>query len=124
MPFLSTIRESLNFFQIGTPERIILDYLLAEGVGRNNAKPWRNIESELSRHGFDWNIQKFQQGLLKASREGDMYIGSNDHLPFRGYFIIADQEDANLMAKWYKKRIDAEQSRLDNLNSLIQKEWS
>jgi hypothetical protein len=123
MPFLTAIRRSLPAYPPGTPERIILDFLLANGIGRANAKPWSTIEAELRRHGFVWRLQQFQQGLLKDSREGDMYIGSNDHAPYKGYFIIADQDDATLMAEWYQKRIATEQARLNNLNALIAAEW-
>ena len=123
MPFLSSVQESVIHYTEGTPERIILDYLLAHGVGRANAQPWSAIEAELSRYGFEWRLQTFQQGLLKASREGDMYIGSNDHGEYRGYFIIADRKDAELMADWYKRRISVEQSRLDNLTNLMQLEF-
>ena len=123
MPFLTAIQNSLNNYLAGTPERIILDFLLANGVGRINAQPWSAIQTELANHGFDWRLQTFQQGLLKASRVGDMYIGSNDHAPYRGYFIIAEREDAELMADWYRRRMAAEQARLDNLEALIQNEW-
>jgi len=123
MPFVDAIRQSLSHYPVGTPERIILDFLLENGVGRANAQPWAAIEAELMRHGFDWRIQKFQQGLLKTSREGDMYIGSNDRLPYRGYFIISEPGDANLMAEWYRKRMATEQARLDNLTGLINQQW-
>ncbi len=52
-----------------------------------------------------------------------MYIGSNDHGPFKGYFIISERADANLMAEWYRKRMATEQSRLDNLEGLINQQW-
>jgi|GEM_PF-1629526 len=123
MPFIDAIHQSLGHYPAGTPERIILDFLLANGVGRANAQPWASISAELNRHGFDWRLQKFQQGLLKVSREGDMYIGSNDHGPFKGYFIISERADANLMAEWYRKRMATEQSRLDNLEGLINQQW-
>lgn len=123
MPFLASIQNALNNYTVGTPERIILDFLLANGVGRANAQPWRAIQQELADHGFDWRLQTFQQGLLKQTREGDMYIGSNDHLPYRGFFLIADREDAELMAEWYRRRMAAEQTRLDNLQVLIDQQW-
>lgn len=123
MPFLDAIRQDVVHYPEGSPERLILEYLLEHGVGRAHAQPWEAIRDHLERHGFDWRLQTFQQGLLKASREGDMYIGSNDHLPFRGYFIIAEREDAELMAEWYRRRIRREQAHLDSLYGLIAQQW-
>ncbi len=123
MPFLQDVQQSVAHFPQGSPERLILEYLLQHGVGRANAQPWAEIQAHLHQHGFDWRLQKFQQGLLKASREGDMYIGSNDHLPYRGYFIIADREDAELMAEWYQRRIATEQARLNHLTQLMNVQW-
>jgi len=123
MAFLSSVQQWIAKYVPGSPERIILEFLQRNGAGRQNAQPWAAIEAELSRHGYDWRLQTFQQGLLKQSREAELYIGSNDHGEFRGYFLIADQEDAELMANWYRRRIAVEQTRLDNLEALIQQEW-
>lgn len=123
MPFLQTIQQRVAGYPVGSPERVILEFLLQNGVGRANAQPWQVIERHLRRHGFDWRVQTFQQGLLKDSREGEMYIGSNVHPPYRGYFIIADRQDAELMADWYQRRIAREQEHLDHLNQLIHQQW-
>jgi len=52
-----------------------------------------------------------------------MYIGSNDHQPYRGYFVIAEREDAELMADWYQRRMAREQEHLGHLNQLIVQQW-
>src|SRR2546427_11622172 len=73
MPFLHAIQQRLNQYAPGTAERLILDFLLRYGVGRHNAQPWGAIEVHLQKHGIQIRLQTFQQGLLKESREGDMY---------------------------------------------------
>jgi len=123
MPFLQSVQQQVAQYPAGSPERLILDFLLQNGVGRANAQPWLVIEDHLRQKGFDWRVQTFQQGLLKDSREGDMYIGSNDHPPYSGYFIIAEREDAKLMADWYQRRIAREREHLDHLNRLIVQQW-
>lgn len=123
MPFLESIRQRVATYPPGSAERLILDYLLQNAVGRADARPWSAIEAHLQQHGLEVRLQTFQQGLLKNSREGDMYIGSNDHNPYRGYFIIAERQDAELMAQWYNRRIATEQERLNHLTQLINQQW-
>jgi hypothetical protein len=123
MPFLQDVQQTVVHYPQGSPERLILEFLLQHGVGRANAQPWVAIEAHLQRHGVNWRLQTFQQGLLKDSREGDMYIGSNDHEPYCGYFIIVDREDAQLMADWYQRRITTEQTRLEHLTHLMNIQW-
>jgi len=123
MPFIAEIETWIRAYPSGSPERIILEFLRENAVGRSNAHPWSLIQAELKRHGYEWRLQDFQQGVLKASREGDLYIGSNDHGEFRGYFLIADREDAELMANWYQKRMETERKRLENLQALMDAEW-
>ena len=123
MSFVSATENLLSHYPEDAPERILLTYLLNNAVGRENAKPWRIIEGVLAQNGHDWRVQKFQQGLLKKSREGQAYIASNDHGEFRGYFIIDERADAELMADWYRERIATEQQRLDHLEGLILDEW-
>jgi hypothetical protein len=123
MPFLQSIQQRVATYPPGSPERLILDFLLQNGVGRAHAQPWEAIQDHLRQHGFNWRVQTFQQGLLKESREGDMYIGSNDHLPYRGYFIIAEREDAHLMSEWYERRIAKEREHLDRLTQLTNQQW-
>ena len=64
-----------------------------------------------------------KQGLLKQSRTGEVFIGSNDHEPCKGYFLIQDKEDAEVMKRWYEKRIGIEQGHLDHLKRLILSSW-
>jgi len=61
--------------------------------------------------------QTFQQGILKRTRECDLFIGSNDHGIAKGYFLIQDQADAEIMRDWYAKRINVEVARLKNLRA-------
>jgi hypothetical protein len=123
MPFLDSVRQRINQYAPGSAERLILEFLLQHGVGRHNAQPWGTIEAHLQGQGLQVRLQTFQQGLLKESREGDMYIGSNDHEPSRGYFIIADRGDADLMAQWYQRRIATEHARLQHLTDLMNQQW-
>jgi hypothetical protein len=80
----------------GKPEAIILSHLLRHAVGRNSAKPWVNIEAELHRHGVSLTKQGFQQGILRRTRAGDIFIGSYDRDGMAGYFIIDSVDDARL----------------------------
>lgn len=123
MPFIDSIRENIGNYPPGSVNRIVLDYLLENAVGRVNARGWPAIDAHLRSHGIEIRQQTFQYGLIKASREGDMYIGSYDKNPCRGYFIIADQEDAELMASWYEARIQRETQHLDHLRELIVEQW-
>lgn len=124
MPFVSEINRWVSRYSEGTPERIVLEFLRDHGVGRNNAQPWWRISEILEGHGFSWRIQNFQQGLLRETREGDLYIGSNDHGRSRGYFLVADEEDADLVADWYRRRIAKEQERLQRIEDLVDQEWN
>lgn len=121
--FIESIKKHVASLPDGMPEKILLDFLLANCVGHTNAKPWDVIDRHLQRHGIHWRAQDFQQGLLKQSREGPMYIGSNDHGDSRGYFLIESPEDAEVMAAWYRKRIATEQQRLNHLMVLREVQW-
>ena len=115
MPFVAAARARVANLPKGSEERIILEFLLNNGVGRANAQPWNQIEAHLAAHGITMSQQKFQQGLLKETRENDIFIGSNDHGHARGYFLIEDISDAEMMRDWYTRRMRVEKSRLDNL---------
>jgi hypothetical protein len=119
MPFLDEAKLHVQKLPVGSVERCILAFLLANAVGRHNAVTWPTIEKHLQRHGHSIRQQTFQQGLLKQSREGSVFIGSNDHGEGRGYFLIQDREDAEVMRVWYLRRIQVEQGHLDQLDHLI-----
>jgi hypothetical protein len=123
MPFLNSIQTHVQTLQMGSAERLILEFLLQNAVGRHNAQPWSALDTHLRHHGVNIRQQTFQQGLLKKSREGEMFIGSNDHGVGRGYFLIQDREDAEIIRQWYLRRIQVEQGHLDQLKTLIQQQW-
>jgi hypothetical protein len=123
MPFLNSIQTHVQTLQSGSTERLILEFLLQNAVGRHNAQPWSALDTHLRHHGVSIRQQTFQQGLLKKSREGEMFIGSNDHGVGRGYFLIKDREDAEIIRQWYLRRIQVEHGHLDQLETLIQQQW-
>ncbi len=123
MAFLDSAQKYVSTLQSGSKERFILEFLLNNAVGRYNAQPWPAIEKHLKLKGIEIRQQTFQQGLLKQSRTGEIFIGSNDHDPSRGYFIIKDKEDAEVMKQWYEKRIGIEQGHLDHLEKLMKNTW-
>jgi hypothetical protein len=123
MPFLSAVQSHVQTLPPGSTDRLILEFLLENAVGRRNAQPWSALDTCLKRHGVSIRQQTFQQGLLKKSREGQLFIGSNDHGVGRGYFLIQDREDAEVIRQWYLRRIQVEQGHLDQLEALIQQQW-
>jgi predicted RNA-binding protein YlxR (DUF448 family) len=123
MPFLSAAQSHVQTLQPGSADRLILEFLLQNAVGRHNAQPWSAVDTHLNNHGVSIRQQTFQQGLLKKSREGEVFIGSNDHGIGRGYFIIQEREDAEIIRQWYLRRIQVEQGHLDQLEVLIQQQW-
>jgi hypothetical protein len=61
----------------------------------------------------------------KASSRGaekEIFIGSNDHGLGRGYFLIQDKDDAEIMRQWYQHRIQVEQEHLIQLEALIKQQ--
>lgn len=122
MPFIDAARALVGGLPAGDTMRIVLEYLLHHGVGRANARPWSNIEDHLNAHGIFMSQTQFQQTILKETRSGDVFIGSNDH-GARGYFLIQDRADADMAREFYERRIAAEQTNLDHLNSLIRQRW-
>lgn len=123
MPFLSAAQGHVQKLQPGSTDRLILEFLLQNAVGRQNAQPWSALDTHLRQHGVSIRQQSFQQGLLKKSREGQLFIGSNDHGVGKGYFLIQDREDAEIIRQWYLRRIQVEQGHLTQLEILIQQQW-
>src|SRR4051812_20579641 len=78
MPFLDAAKNYVNSLKAGSTERLVLEFLLKNGVGHKNTQPWSTIENHLQKNGIFVRQQTFQQGLLKRSRSGDVFIGSND----------------------------------------------
>ena len=123
MCFRSQLDDFIESKESGTAERIILEYLRENALGRGNAKPWHAIASHLELFDIQISQQTFQQGVLKESRESGVFIGSYDHAPSRGYFIVVDRQDAELMSDWYIRRISTLQSRLQHLRDLMNREF-
>jgi hypothetical protein len=119
MAFVDDAKKYVLSLKVGSAERLILDYLLNNAAGRNNARAWPEIDEFLQKNGHKIRQQRFQQGLLKSSREGTIFIAANDHGESRGYFLIKDRQDAEIMQNWYRRRIQTEQGHLDQLNNLV-----
>jgi hypothetical protein len=123
MPFLNSAQAYTQQLPAGSVERVLMEFLLQNAVGRHNSQPWSALDAHLQQHGHTIRQQTFQQGLLKRSREGEIFIGSNDHGIGRGYFLIRDREDAEIMRQWYLRRIQIERGHLNQLDALINQQW-
>jgi hypothetical protein len=119
MPFIDDVAGLIQSLPEESTDRLILEFLRDHGQGRTLAQPWSRIRDHLADHGIEISQQTFQQGLLKTTREGTVFIGANDHGAARGYFLIVDRDDADLMRQWYVRRIETEQNRLRRLEDLI-----
>ena len=120
MPFADSARAAVQNLNAGYPMRVVLEYLLNHGLGRANAHPWADIEAHWAAQGIRISQTQFQQGILAETRSGDIFIGSNDHSP-RGYFLIQDRGDFDAAREFYARRIAAQQTNLDHLDSLLSK---
>ncbi|TAE89488.1 MAG: hypothetical protein EAZ81_12975 [Verrucomicrobia bacterium] len=118
MPFAESARAATQNLTEESHLRIVLDYLLNHGLGRANARPWSDIENHLTSRGIQMSQTQFQQGVLAYTRSGDIFIGSNDHSP-RGYFLIQERGDFDTAREFYVRRIAAQQTNLDHLDSLL-----
>ena len=123
MKFINEATRIAPALPAGSAERIILEFLLAHGLGRANAQPWRNIEAELAAHGIAMTQTQFQQSFLKETRSNNIFLGSNDHGRARGYFIITNDADAQVMRDWYNNRIQKELINLRHLDALMALPW-
>ena len=121
MPFVDSARAAVQRLPQGDRTRVTLEYLLQNALGRHNARPWPKLEAHLNTHGINMSREEFQQTILAESRAGDIFIGSNDHGPGRGYFIIQDRADADVAREFYTRRIAAQQANLVRLDGLIQR---
>ena len=116
MSFLPNAQAALASGNLGLNETAILTYLLANAVGRANAKSWRVIELYLTNlpTPIVMEMQEFQHGLLAASRADDYFIGSSN----KGFFIIDSEDDAKASASYYDSRIQAETTHLNQLRRI------
>jgi hypothetical protein len=114
MSLLAAVQAKASHPRTSVIHKCILDFLIANAVGSANAQPWEVIENHLNANGYSITKKTFQQGLLKSSRENGYFIGSFDH-GARGYFIINNKHDAELMRDWYLARISTEKARITAL---------
>jgi hypothetical protein len=121
MPFDDATRVLVRQLPRRDKTRLVLEFLLEHGVGRDNAQLWSNIEDHLNAHGISMTQTHFQQTILKETTSGNIFIGSNDH-GARGYFLIRDREDAEMAREFYTRRVAAEQANLNHLESLIRRQ--
>lgn len=123
MPFITTAREQVKLLDPKSPTRVFLEYMLHWGVGVKNARAWPAIESIFAANGIPMSQKKFQQTILKQTRANGVFVGSTDEAPKPGYFLIKDFTDAEVMRKFYEKRITAEMINLDALKKLMIDQW-
>jgi hypothetical protein len=105
-----------------SPNRLVLELLVERGQERGDRRgvPWAEIEAYVRKAGASMTQNTFQQDLLTSRRNEhtDFYIGSCDHGEYAGYFIVQNDDDAEVMARWYIKRIQKESYHLSNLERL------
>ena len=123
MAFLNSANMEISRLQNGSPKKFVLEYLRDNAVGYLNAKPWGDIEAHLIANNIRMSQTKFQQTVLKESRGGDIFIGSNDHGVGKGYFLIKDESDAKIAREFCSRRIAAQQANLTNLDRLMKEEF-
>lgn len=99
-PFAADVNAHMSTLPKGSIEHILYRYLFRNAVGRTNVKTWGAIKAHLSASGHTLSKTGFQQGILKRSRAGTIFIASHDNGPYRGYFLIDSQQDAELMRDW------------------------
>src|ERR1035441_859150 len=64
MPFVTEANRMLPTLAPGSPNRAILDYLLHNAVGHNNARSWETIEAHWTTLHVPVDKLDFQQGFL------------------------------------------------------------
>jgi hypothetical protein len=120
MSFSNAARLFASTLPPGSAKYEIMHFLITNAVGSSNAVPWSSIEAHLESVGIKMSQQSFQHGLLADTRSLPCFIGSYDKGKRKGYFIIDDIFDAELMRDWYLARMAKEQYHLDKLRSAAQ----
>lgn len=111
MSFLPAVDRKIASLRAGDRDRVVLEYLRHNAVGAAHPVSLDHLIAYMHQRGFAMSGQDFQQGILAESRDDDFFIGSGP----RGYFLIAAQEDAQVMKDFYDARIAAESQNRDNL---------
>jgi hypothetical protein len=98
-----------------------LEYLLQNGLGRNQPVPTQTIVDHLAANGHRMTLNQFQSTLLQETRSGALFIGSSN----RGLFIIQDVDDVRATLEFYENRVRAEREHMERLRQLAeQRQWN
>lgn len=113
MSFLPAVRREISQRGPRDPVRVVLEFLLENGVGRSNSVSWARIDDALKTSGITMSKPEFQQSVLAESRRNKYFIGWGN----KGYFLIDSINDARGCANYYRNRIAAETQNLRNLEA-------
>src|SRR5205085_2669564 len=115
MPFLEAAQLAVKEMP-PTAFSVLLNYLLENGVGSENAKTWGELKKVLSRYNLSMTKRGFQTEVISTRKPtSQIFIGSGQS----GYFIIKDAADAEVMATFYRGRIASESGHLKHLIDLM-----
>jgi len=121
MPFLKQLEMEIHQYEGW--ERKVLDYLLKNAVGRDNAVTWNEISEHLGYYGgFPLDRRSFNFGLIVKTRENGIFICSSDKDP-KGYWVASCMADVVDMRDWYKKRLETISNHLNALDSFVDQEF-
>ena len=121
MPFLSQLEAEIHQYEGW--ERKVLDYLLKNAVGRDNAVTWKELCEHLGYYGgFPLDRRSFNFGLIVKTRENGIFICSSDQKP-KGYWIASCMADIVDMRDWYKKRLESISINLNALDAFTTQEF-
>lgn len=99
--------------------RETIAFMVSRGKGRASSVPTREIVEHLQDLAFDITQTQWQIGVLGPLRDAGIYIGSERGKT--GMFLIADRGDAEATRSAQLQRLEAEQSRLKTLETLMKK---
>jgi Protein of unknown function (DUF3800) len=105
---------------IGQDQKILLNYLINNCVGKQNAVPISTILNMLEKKLSKKYLRgSFQQNILVPLKEQrEFCIGSD---PTHGLYFITNGDDATTAINFYRNRIRAEQKHLRNLKTVAKK---
>jgi hypothetical protein len=105
---------------VGKDQKMFLDFLLQNCVGKQNAKSIRSIletlQPKLKRN---YTRGSFQQSILVPLKgHNDFCVGTD---PKHGVYFIVDGDDATTAINFYRNRIRVEQKHLRNLKTIAKR---
>src|SRR5690349_17841318 len=119
--FLDEARRAVRQLPPQHPLKVTLQLFIKHAVGRDNAIPWPKLRALLIKNGIQIEKRAFQQRIVKSTRATNVFIASSK----KGYFLIADEHDAEEMSRFYRDRIAAERHHLTRLQRLAKaRGWS